>query len=80
MNSEMLLAISDGYVRQNDGTLYEVKRGKTRIAVDVLDEEPQFGAHFERDFGVPGTSSTRSVHRSCELHVRPATIADNAAE
>lgn len=55
--AEMLLAVRSGVVEDWDGSPCEITAGQTRIAPEVLDERPQFGEYFERDFGVPGTDA-----------------------
>jgi hypothetical protein len=59
---EMLVALGDGVV-DDEGTLVQIKRGKTRIAPEVLASRPEYGHLFDRSVSAPHTDALRARYR-----------------
>ena len=62
--SEMLIALRDGSVIEDNGELFEIFAGKTRVSPDMLDREPQLADFFDHDYSVRGSDAERAVVRT----------------
>lgn len=79
MTTELLVAISDGFVDDPRTGLVEITAGRTRIAPSLLSENPDYGEFFDRDVTAPGTDANRAVRRITLDPARLKTSTNNAS-